>query len=129
MQTLKEIQPASGRCKKLNSYSWDLDNALVIYYYCIVIVSFRDKETKKIWNGIYSKHFPPDIQRAAKRKLLILHAAISLIDLQVPPGNRLHALSGDRKGQHSISINEQWRICFEWKDGNAHNVEITDCHS
>lgn len=94
-----------------------------------MILSFRDKETERIWNGIYSKRFPPDIQRPAKRKLLILHAAINLIDLQVPPGNRLHALSGDRKGQYSISINDQWRICFEWKDGNAHNVEITDYHS
>jgi proteic killer suppression protein len=93
-----------------------------------VIVSFRDKETERIWNGIYSKRFPHEIQRAAKRKLLMLHAAINLVDLQVPPGNRLHALSGDRKGQHSISINDQWRICFEWKDGNAYSVEITDYH-
>lgn len=59
----------------------------------------------------------------------MIHAAISLMDLQIPPGNRLHILSGKRKGQHSISINDQWRICFEWKDGNAHNVEITDYHS
>jgi len=94
-----------------------------------VIVSFKNKETEKIWNGIYSRRFPPDIQRPTKRKLLMIHAAISLTDLQVPPGNRLHALSGDRKGQHSISINDQWRICFEWKDGNAYNVEITDYHS
>jgi proteic killer suppression protein len=94
-----------------------------------VIVSFKDKETEKIWNGIYSRRFPPGVQRPAKRKLLMIHAAISLKDLQVPPGNRLHALSGNRKGQHSISINDQWRICFEWKDGNAYNVEITDYHS
>jgi proteic killer suppression protein len=78
---------------------------------------------------MYSRRFPADIRRPAKRKLLMIHAAISLMDLQVPPGNRLHASSGDRKGQHSISINDQWRICFEWKDGNAHNVEITDYHS
>jgi len=58
----------------------------------------------------------------------MLHAAINFVDLQVPPGNRRHALSGDRKGQHSISINDQWRICFEWKDGNAYSVEITDYH-
>jgi proteic killer suppression protein len=94
-----------------------------------VIVSFKDKETEKIWNGIYSRRFPAGIQRPAKRKLVMIHAAISLKDLQVPPGNRLHALPGNRKGQHSISINDQWRICFQWKDGNANNVEITDYHS
>jgi proteic killer suppression protein len=93
-----------------------------------VIVSFRDKETERIWEGEVSKRFPPDILRTARRRLLILHAAISLVDLRVPPGNRLHALSGDRKGQWSISINDQWRICFEWQSGNAANVEITDYH-
>jgi proteic killer suppression protein len=93
-----------------------------------VILSFRDKDTEKIWEGEISRRFPPDIQRSAKRKLLILHAAISLDDLRVPPGNRLHALSGDRKGQWSISINEQWRICFVWRGGNASRVAITDYH-
>jgi proteic killer suppression protein len=93
-----------------------------------VILSFRDKDTEKIWEGEISRRFPPDIQRSAKRKLLILHAAISLDDLRVPPGNRLHALSGDRKGQWSISINEQWRICFVWRGGNASLVAITDYH-
>jgi proteic killer suppression protein len=94
-----------------------------------VIVSFKDKETERIWNGYYSKRFPPDIQRAAKRKLVMLHAAISLMDLKIPPGNRLHALSGNRKGQYSISINDQWRICFEWSERKAFNVEMTDYHS
>ena len=93
-----------------------------------MIVSFRDKETERIWAGEVSRRFPPDILRTARRRLLILHAAISLEDLRVPPGNRLHALSGDRKGQWSISINDQWRICFEWRSGNAANVEITDYH-
>lgn len=93
-----------------------------------MILSFRDKDTEKIWEGEISRRFPPDIQRSAKRKLLILHAAISLDDLRVPPGNRLHALSGDRKGQWSISINEQWRICFVWRGGNASRVAITDYH-
>lgn len=93
-----------------------------------MIVSFRDKETERIWDGEVSRRFPPDILRTAKRRLLILHAAISLEDLRVPPGNRLHALSGDRKGQWSISINDQWRICFEWRSGNALNVEFTDYH-
>jgi proteic killer suppression protein len=106
-----------------------LDNTLAVYYYCLVIVSFRDKDTEQIWDGFYSRRFPPEFQRTAKRKLIMIHAAISLMDLQIPPGNRLHILSGKRKGQHSISINDQWRICFEWKDGNAHNVEITDYHS
>jgi len=91
-------------------------------------VSFRDKETERIWEGDVSRRFPPDILRTAKRRLLVLHAAIGLEDLRVPPGNRLHALSGDRKGQWSISINDQWRICFEWRSGNAVNVEITDYH-
>jgi len=81
-----------------------------------------------IWEGEVSRRFPPDILRTAKRRLLILHAAISLEDLRVPPGNRLHALSGDRKGQWSISINDHWRIRFEWRSGNAVNVEITDYH-
>ncbi|MCX6568874.1 MAG: type II toxin-antitoxin system RelE/ParE family toxin [Candidatus Aminicenantes bacterium] len=94
-----------------------------------MIVSFRDKETEGIWEGEVSRRFPPDILRTAKRRLLILHAAISLEDLRVPPGNRLHALSGDRKGQWSISINDQWRICFEWRSGSAANVEITDYHA
>jgi proteic killer suppression protein len=94
-----------------------------------VIVSFKDKETERIWNGNFSKRFPADIQRAAKRKLIVLHAAISLMDLKIPPGNRLHALAGDRKGQYSVSINNQLRICFKWRDGNAFNVEMTDYHS
>lgn len=93
-----------------------------------MIVSFGDKETERIWEGEVSRRFPPDIARTAKRRLLMLHAAISLEDLRVPPGNRLHALSGDRKGQWSISINDQWRICFEWRSGNAVNVKITDYH-
>jgi len=106
-----------------------LDIASEVHYYCVVIVSFRGREAEKIWNGYYSKRFPSDIQRAAKRKFLILHASIRLEDLKIPPGNRLHPLSGDRKGQWSISINDQWRICFEWREGNAFNVEITDYHS
>jgi len=93
-----------------------------------MIVSFNDKETKKIWNGIYSKKFPPEIQRNARKKLLHIDSAVTLNDLKVPPGNRLHTLSGSRDGQHSISINEQWRICFFWDEKNAKDVEITDYH-
>ncbi|CAI3223977.1 Toxin HigB [Desulfovibrio diazotrophicus] len=71
---------------------------------------------------------PPDIQRVAMRKLKVLHNAVSLNDLRVPPGNRLEILKGNRAGQHSIRINSQWRICFVWKDGNAYSVEIVDYH-
>lgn len=75
-----------------------------------------------------SRRLPSDIQRIAQRKLVILDAAESLEDLRAPPGNRLERLIGTRNGQHSIRINDQWRICFRWIDGDAHNVEITDYH-
>lgn len=78
--------------------------------------------------GIRVADLPPDIQRTAMRKLKILHNAISLNDLRVPPGNRLEALKGNRAGQYSIRINSQWRICFVWSDGNAHCAEIVDYH-
>lgn len=94
-----------------------------------MIVSFRDRETERIWLGETSRRLPAALVRSARRKMLILHAAITLQDLRVPPGNRLHGLSGDREGQYAISINDQWRICFEWRDGNACGVEITDYHS
>lgn len=93
-----------------------------------MIVNLFDKESEKIWNNIYSRKLPIEIQKTAKRKLLQIHAAVSLNDLKIPPGNRLHDLKDDRKGQWSISINDQWRICFIWKDNNAHDVEITDYH-
>ena len=93
-----------------------------------MIISFKDKETEKIWNGKFSKKFPFDIQRAARRKLIMIHSAIDLNDLRVPPGNRLHTLDGNRAGQHSIRINDQWRICFKWENGNVHKVEVTDYH-
>lgn len=93
-----------------------------------MIVSFRDPETASIWAGRRSRRLPPDIQAVALRKLRLLNNAKVLNDLRVPPGNRLEALRGDRKGQHSIRINEQWRICFVWSQGNAHEVEIVDYH-
>ncbi|EDY18411.1 plasmid maintenance system killer [Chthoniobacter flavus Ellin428] len=93
-----------------------------------MIQDFRDKETERIWNGKGSRRFPADIQRVAVRKLLQLSASEVLSDLRVPPGNRLEALKGGRAGQHSIRINDQWRICFVWKDGQAHEVEIVDYH-
>jgi len=93
-----------------------------------MIRSFADSETKKIFKGRYSKKLPEDIQRRGQRKLVVVHAAEELDDLRVPPGNRLEKLTGNREGQYSIRINRQWRICFQWKDGNAHDVEVTDYH-
>lgn len=93
-----------------------------------MIKTFRDKETEKIFNRLVSRKLPPTIQHLARRKLVILDAATELIALRVPPGNRLEALRGDRKGQHSIRINDQWRICSRWKSGDAYNVEIADYH-
>ena len=93
-----------------------------------MIRSFADKETESIWNGVRSRKLPPDIQDRAHYRLKMLDAADTLEDLRSPPSNRLHELSGDRAGQHSISINRQWRICFVWKNGAAENVEIVDYH-
>ncbi|MGD8393491.1 MAG: type II toxin-antitoxin system RelE/ParE family toxin [Desulfobacterales bacterium] len=93
-----------------------------------MIKTFRDKETEKIFDRIVSRKLPIDIQHLARRKLIILDAATELNVLRVPPGNRLEALKGDRKGQHSIRINDQWRICFTWKTGDAYDVEIADYH-
>ena len=93
-----------------------------------MIQDFRCQETEKIWKGMSSRRLPADIQRIALRKLTQLSAAAVLNDLRVPPGNRLEALKGGWAGRHSIRINDQWRICFVWKDGHAHAVEIVDYH-
>ena len=93
-----------------------------------MIASFRCKETERIWNEEHSRKLPMNIQSIALRKLQMLHAAVRLENLLVPPGNKLEALKGDRKGQYSIWINQQWRICFRWNEGNAHEVEIVDYH-
>ena len=90
--------------------------------------SFADKETERIWQRRRSRAFGPDAQRAALRKLAILDAAEVLDDLRVPPGNRLEKLRGDRSGQHSIRVNQQWRICFQWTSAGPENVEIVDYH-
>ncbi|MBI5632265.1 MAG: type II toxin-antitoxin system RelE/ParE family toxin [Nitrospirae bacterium] len=92
-----------------------------------MIRSFRDARTEKLFNDLDVPGFR-SFERVARRKLLYLHQAKRLEDLRVPPGNRLEALRGDRKGQYSIRINDQWRICFYWKDGDACDVEITDYH-
>lgn len=93
-----------------------------------MILSFKDKGTELVYNEQFSKRLPHDIQRVALRKLIILHYAVSLEDLRILPGNQLEQLHGDRKGQHSIRINDQWRVCFTWENNNAHDVEIVDYH-
>jgi len=97
-------------------------------YYSAVIRSFKDPEAELIFKRERSRKLPQNILRPALKKLLVLDAADALADLRIPPGNRLEKLSGDRKGQHSIRINDQWRICFRWKNGDALNVEIADYH-
>ncbi|MFA9462462.1 type II toxin-antitoxin system RelE/ParE family toxin [Thiohalorhabdus methylotrophus] len=93
-----------------------------------MIQGFKGREAERIWNGEVSRKLPQEIQNTARRKLRMLNNARTLDDLRVPPGNRLEALSGDRAGQHSIRINQQWRICFAWQDGHANEVEIVDYH-
>lgn len=93
-----------------------------------MIKTFKDAETQKIYQRERSRKLPSDIQQVALRKLRMINNAINLNDLRVPPANRLEKLSGDRAGQHSIRINDQWRICFEWRSSEAFNVEITDYH-
>jgi toxin HigB-1 len=94
-----------------------------------VIRSFKNQETERNFNRLRSRRLPPDVARAALRKLLLIHGAVVIDDLRVPPGNRLERLTGDRAGQFSIRVNDQWRICFSWVDGEAHEVEIVDYHS
>lgn len=93
-----------------------------------MIVSFACKETEKIWQGLYSRYLPVDIQDRALVKLRLIDAANNLQDLRIPPSNHLEALKGDRKGQMSIRINNQWRICFVFEKGDAQHVEIVDYH-
>ena len=93
-----------------------------------MIRSFADKEAERIWAGEVSRRLPSDIQSVARRKLRMLNNAVNLDDLRIPPANRLEALKGERKGQYSIRINNQWRICFGWNKGYAYEVEIVDYH-
>jgi len=93
-----------------------------------VIRNFKDKEAEKIFERQRSRKLPSEIQQVALRKLRILNRSQTLQELRIPPANRLERLSGDREGQYSIRINNQWRICFEWQDGDALNVEIVDYH-
>ena len=91
-----------------------------------MIVSFRDKETERFWQSGKSRRLPADLQLRVFKKLAILNAAVTLDNLKVPPGNQLEAIRGNRAGQHSIRINDQYRVCFLWRDGNAFEVEIVD---
>ena len=93
-----------------------------------MIKSFRNAAAQAAWERQFMKGIPNDIMKSANRKLTQIHNARSLHDLSAPPGNRLERLAGDRKGQHSIRINEQWRICFRWRDGDAYDVEVVDYH-
>ncbi len=93
-----------------------------------MIRAFADKEAEKTWQGTPSRRLPTDIQQVARRKLRMLNNAATLEDLRIPPANRLETLKGNRKSQHSIRINNQWRICFHWREGDAFDVEIVDYH-
>ncbi len=93
-----------------------------------MIKSFRDGETERLWKEERTRRIPADLRKPAFKKLQMLNAAMALTDLLVPPGNRLERLHGDREGQYSIRINDQYRICFEWRESNAYEVEITDYH-
>jgi proteic killer suppression protein len=97
-------------------------------YYRAVIRSFRDKDTERLFARDPVKRWGPDVQRAGLRKLRMLDAATRAEDLRVPPGNRLEKLGGNRAGQWSIRVNDQWRLCFAWKNGDAHDVEMVDSH-
>jgi len=98
------------------------------YYGGLVIKSFKDKETEKVWRREYSKQLPGDIQERSLMKLQQLHAAEDLKDLSIPASNQLELLKGERRGQFSIRVNKQWRICFRWDAGHALDVEIADYH-
>lgn len=93
-----------------------------------MIKDFKCKETELIFKGLFSKKLPQNIQRLAERKLIMIHRSATINDLRVPPANRLEILNGNRDGQHSIRINDQWRICFEWREDGVYKVEIVDYH-
>jgi toxin HigB-1 len=93
-----------------------------------MIASFRGKETERLWRSGKSRRLPPELCLRVFKKLAILNAAVALDNLKVPPGNQLEVLRGDRAGQHSIRVNDQYRVCFVWRDGNAFDVEVVDYH-
>lgn len=105
-----------------------VDKRHVTDYIRVVIKTFADRETRSLYVTGASRRLPPEVVRRALRRLEYVDLATCLDDLRVPPGNRLHRLEGDREGQHSISVNDQWRICFRFLDGDAYDVQITDYH-
>jgi proteic killer suppression protein len=114
--------------KREKRFTITLDVISVLRYYILVIKSFGDKETERLFRREFSRRLPVDIQQSARRKLEIIDAAEAISDLRIPPSNHLEKLSGDRNMQHSIRINDRWRICFEWRDGDAYEVEVVDYH-
>jgi toxin HigB-1 len=112
--------------KRRSNITLGVNNAL--RYYCWVIRSFRDKDTEAIWQRRYVKKLSPELSRLTYNKLVLINAAESINDLRVPPGNRLEKLSGNRAGQYSVRVNDQWRICFTWSSAGAGNVELVDYH-
>jgi len=112
----------------LGGHRSPLANCHVTRYSGRMIKSFADRCTQELYVSGSAKRFPPDVASRAARKLEYVDLAIRLDDLKVPPGNRLHALEGDRKGQYSISVNDQWRICFRFEAGDAFDVEVCDYH-
>ena len=113
---------------KIKKLSWVIDTWRNALYNKVVIKTFKDAPTQKVYQRQPLRKLPPDIQQVALRKLRMINNAISLTDLRVPPANRLEKLSGDRTGQWSIRINDQWRICFVWRESDAYDVEIVDYH-
>jgi proteic killer suppression protein len=105
-----------------------IDVTTVNRYHQQEIRSFASRPTETIWNGDRARSLPPDIQNVCRRKLRMLNNAERLPDLRLPPANRLEKLSGNRTGQYSIRVNDQWRICFRWEDGDAYDVELVDYH-
>lgn len=105
-----------------------LDTCHVTRYNPVVIRTFADKRTQELFATGAARRFPPEVAARAARKLEYVDLATTLDDLKVPPGNRLHALKGDREGLHAIAVNDQWRICFRFVDGDAYDVEICDYH-
>jgi proteic killer suppression protein len=132
---------ATSRYTCNDEQRWDRNfRSIPLEYYPLTILSLRDivsdmiksfrcAETERLFRGQFSRKLPQDVHRRAAAKLNMIHAATRLVTLRLPPGNRLEALAGNREGQHSIRINEQWRICFVWRDGDAYDVEIVDYHN
>ena len=128
------MRPSYENKSEVRFFAVMKDRSLTLYisnasrYYTVVIINFRDVETERFWKTGNSRRIPADVHIRALKKLFILQAAVTLDNLRIPPGNRLETLHGDRKGQYSIRINDQYRVCFVWRDGNAYDVEITDYH-